>query len=540
MELGLWEHSFLCSLIDAARKTYSLDTMRKRVLPYGKAIMNSKVLVELIGVSVRIGDTYILSDINWSLNSAENWAILGHNGAGKTTFLSLVRGDIWPAPEGGQRLYHLNGKPQVGPIGFHEKTGSVSSDLLDRYRINGWNLTGLEIVCTGFQRTAFLYEEPTNAMLNRAHEVLEMLDLEDLSVRRILTMSFGEAKKILIARALVHKPEILFIDELCAGLDRNSKDRVLSLIQTVADQGTQIIFAAHGTEEVPPAITNLLTLESGRIVKRHALSERLSVTRTEPATEQEKTSKDTDRQEFGDNGQDTLLEIEKVDISTGGSLILKNINWTVKRGENWALLGQNGSGKTTLLKLVVGEERPVWGGIIKRFGMDCLQTIDEIRRRISLVTPDFQAEHMLNQTSMEMVVSGFHGSIGLAHAPTREEIVTAQSWFNQFGLGWIETRQVHTLSYGQIRMLLIMRALVNAPEILILDEPTTGLDRNAKRNVWEAVKKIVDQGTNLIYVTHDFDEIWPFVTHVAIMEKGSMLFKGPLSQWTGVLRTTQI
>ncbi|MGC8660200.1 MAG: ABC transporter ATP-binding protein [Desulfomonilaceae bacterium] len=496
---------------------------------------SNRTLVELIGVSVRIGDTCILSEINWSLRSGENWAILGHNGAGKTTFLSVVRGDVWPAPEGGKRLYHLNGKPQEGPIGFHEKTGAVSSDLLDRYRINGWNLTGLEVVCTGFYRTAFLYDQPTDLMLKRAHGVLEMLDIEELSTRRIFSMSFGEAKKILIARALVHEPDILFIDELCAGLDRESKTKVLSLTQAIAENGTQIIFAAHGPEEVPPSITNLLTLESGRIVKIERLSETVSVTKTKNTIIPEATAHKAQITPCHSCDVTPLIEIENVNFSSGGDalLILKNINWTVRTGENWALLGQNGSGKTTLLKLIVGEERPVWGGNIRRFGNEKAQTIDEIRRVISLVTPDFQAEHMVNQTAMEMVISGFRGSVGVTHPPNSEEIAIAQSWFKNFGIGWIEKRQVRTLSYGQIRMLLIMRALVNDPKLLILDEPTTGLDSNAKKSVWEAVKEIVAKGTNLICVTHDFDEIWSFVTHVAIMSNGRLCFKGPKNRWSG-------
>ena len=91
-----------------------------------REFMSSRnIVVELSQVSVKIGDTYILSNIDWTLRSGENWAILGHNGAGETTFLSLVRGDIWPSPQCGRRLYHLNGKPQQGPIGFHEKTGAV-------------------------------------------------------------------------------------------------------------------------------------------------------------------------------------------------------------------------------------------------------------------------------------------------------------------------------------------------------------------------------------------------------------------------------
>ncbi|MGO8878226.1 MAG: ABC transporter ATP-binding protein [Desulfomonilaceae bacterium] len=496
--------------------------------------MNSgKILVELSQVSVRIGDAYILSNIDWVLRSGENWAILGPNGAGKTTFLSLVRGDIWPTPEIGKRLYHVNGEPQFGPIGFHEKTGSVSSDLLDRYRTNGWNLTGLEVVCTGFNRTAFLYEKPTDSMLNSAQEVLAMLNLEELSDRRILTMSFGEAKKVLIARALVHQPDILFIDEFCAGLDARSKDRALSLIQLVAEQGKQIICAAHNVEEVPDAITNLLTLESGRIIACGPMAKRSVSTNTGPVKDTEHTLEKTNtpKLEYATGGP-TLIEIEKVDMVVGGSCILKRIDWTVKNGENWALLGPNGSGKTTLLKLIVGEERPVWGGVIRRFGKDDLQTIDEIRRRISLVTPDFQADHMLRQTALEMVLSGFYGSVGLPHESTTEEqILTVQSWFKKLGIQLIENRQVCALSYGQIRMLLIMRALVTNPRLLILDEPTTGLDRKAKNDVWKAVNQVIEEGTSVIYVTHDHMEIWPFISHVAILRNGRMIFKGERKQW---------
>jgi molybdate transport system ATP-binding protein len=505
-----------------------------------REFMSSRnIVIELSQVSVRIGDAYILSNIDWTLRSGENWAILGHNGAGKTTFLSLVRGDIWPSPHCGRRLYHLNGKPQEGPIGFHEKTGAVSTDLLDRYRINGWNLTGVEVVCTGFNRTAFLYEKPTDSMLNRAEEVLAMLGLEDLSDRRILTLSFGEAKKILIARALVHKPDILFIDEFCAGLDAGSKDKALGLIQLVAEQGTQIICAAHNVEQIPDAITNLLTLESGRIIACGPMAKRSISTNIGPVKDTEHALEKTNmpKLEYA-TGEAPLIEIEKVDIALGGNCILKRIDWTVKDGENWALLGPNGSGKTTLLKLIVGEERPVWGGVIRRFGKDGLQTIDEIRRHISLVTPDFQADHMLRQTALEMVLSGFYGSVGLPHEPTEEQILTAQLWFKKLGLQRIENHEVCALSYGQIRMLLIMRALVTNPRILILDEPTTGLDNKAKNDVWKAVNQVIEEGTSVIYVTHAHKEIWPFISHVAILRNGRMIFKGERKQWENSIFST--
>ncbi len=165
-----------------------------------------EVLVELIDVSVRIGNSAVLSGVNWSLNAEENWAVLGGNGAGKTTFLNLIRGDVWPAPEHGRRLYHVNGTTKESPIGFRERTGLVSPELLDRYRREGWNLSGLEVVCTGFQGSPLLYDKPTRGQLGRCHEVLSSLGLEELADRRILSMSHGEAKKILIARSLCTDP----------------------------------------------------------------------------------------------------------------------------------------------------------------------------------------------------------------------------------------------------------------------------------------------------------------------------------------------
>ncbi|MGC8605137.1 MAG: ABC transporter ATP-binding protein, partial [Desulfomonilaceae bacterium] len=488
--------------------------------------MNSgKILVELSQVSVRIGGAYILSNIDWVLRSGESWAILGRNGAGKTTFLSLVRGDIWPAPENGKRLYHVNGKPQLAPIGFHEKTGSVSSDLLDSYRTNGWNLTGLEVICTGFSRTAFLYEKPSNEMQGRACEVLAMLGLEELSNRRILTMSFGEAKKILIARAIVHRPDILFVDELCAGLDARSKDRALSLIQMASERGTQIICAAHNIEEVPSGVANLLTLESGKLVSCGPIAKIPIPTNTKAIKGKDQIYRKVDISKTAHIQKNPLIEIKKVDVTLGGSFILKGIDWTVNKAENWALLGKNGAGKTTLLKVIVGEERPVWGGVIRRFGKDSLQAIDEIRRSISLVSPDFQADYMLSQTSLEMVLSGFYGSVGIPREPTEKQICSAQLWFKKLDLNCIENRQVCELSYGQIRMLLIVRALITNPKLLILDEPTSGLDSKAKNYVWKVVNHVIAKGTSVICVTHDHREMWPFISHVAIVKDGRMVFK---------------
>jgi molybdate transport system ATP-binding protein len=486
----------------------------------------AKNLVELENVSVRYGHSPILFNINFMLRLGEHWAVLGGNGAGKTTFLRLIRGDIWPAPETGRRSYLVNGKAQVSPIGFRENTGIVSSDLLDHYRINRWNPSGIEAVCTGFDGTSFLYRTPTEPMLARARQVLATLGLEKLETRRILTMSFGEAKKVLIARAVAHRPSILFIDELCAGLDTESRNKVLEILELLAGQGTQMIVAAHDHSEIPDCVTSIITLKSGRIVNSGSFLRPPCPTTACSAVRTQCSSDVVFQTKFEQRWQHPLIRMENVDVVIGGKQILHQINWQIFAGQNWALLGENGSGKTTLLKLIAGELLPVWGGTIRRFEPDDPQTIDKIRKSISLVSPDFQADFPSSQKGLDIVLSGLYGTVGLACEPTRKQVLLGKSLLQTFGAEGLESREIGALSYGQARILLILRALISSPRILLLDEPLSGLDSEARSTVAQTIENATSAGSTIIYVTHDQREILPSVSHVAVLKDGTISFQG--------------
>jgi molybdate transport system ATP-binding protein len=491
----------------------------------------SKTLVELNDVSVRIGKATILSNITWRFRSGENWAVLGGNGAGKTTFLSLVRGDIWPAPDGGRRIYRMNGQATETPIGFREQTRLASSELLDLYRTREWNLSGLETVCSGFQDTPLVSGQPEKDGLERANDVMATLGIEELSGRRILTMSQGEAKKILIARAMIQNPRFLFLDEIYTGLDARSKETVMGLIQRVIEQGTQILYAAHNAKEIPAGVTHVLILRSGTIVEQGGVSDTSIGAPARPKGKPKVEPGEITEPRPQKTLREPLVQMKDVDVFQGGAKILEQINWTVETGQNWALLGKNGSGKTTLLKLIVGELRPVWGGKIRRFGRDGTQTLWEIRKRISLVTPDLQAMHVSGQTGLEMVVSGFYGSVGLFDEPTRSQMESARSWFGLLDLTWMENREVRTLSYGQVRMLLVMRAVVSRPRILLLDEPLSGLDEDASGKVVSIIEEFACADTSVIYVSHVKSELFSVLNHVAALENGRMIFQGTRNQW---------
>ena len=319
------------------------------------------ILVEMKKASFRMGEHTILSDITWSLKGNENWAVLGRNGAGKTKFLGLVRGDVWPSRNGGGRLYRVNGQKQASPIGFREHTRLVSAELLEQYKYFEWNFSVFYIVCTGFGETTYSYLPPNEAEKAKAREVLAFLNLDHLSERKFLTLSQGQAKKVLIARALVSDPKVLIFDECCDGLDSPSRRKMLDTIQKVAESGTQILYATHRTEELVPAITHALILKRGKIVKQglrdEVLEERTKNFSLHCSLEADIRQPIPQRK----SSYDYLLRLRNAVVSLKGEKLLKDLSWTIKPEENWAVLGGNGAGKTTLLKLLIGEFHPMPG-----------------------------------------------------------------------------------------------------------------------------------------------------------------------------------
>ncbi len=483
-------------------------------------------IVTLNDVQVRIGSQVILSHINWELKAAENWAVLGGNGAGKTTFLRLIRGDIHPAPKKGTRTYCLNGSRTTGTIAFRSNTGTVSSDLLDQYRTMGWNIKGIEVILSGLWGTTYVHQPPDSSQMERTNSLIDIFDLSRIVHQPILTLSQGEAKRILIARALVNKPRLLIFDEICENLDRDSRQCVIDTIQETVETGTQMLYATHMTDDLIPAVSHIVQLEAGRITAQ-GTREKIGSDTNKPIVVQREPRENGIR--TGGRQRDDgnfFIRIRKTDAYLGGKKILHDLNWTIGPGENWAVFGQNGSGKTTLLKLLIGDLNPRFGGTIHRFGDDIPKNIWEIRRRISLVSADLQAIHMSSQTGLQTVLSGFFGSVGFHNTPTQRQLKAAGNWMSFLGLDSLADQRVRTLSYGQFRMLLIARAVVNDPDILLLDEPTAGLDRSAAQAILSLINNLADHGTCIVHVTHRAERMPDCITNIAVMQRGSFTFQG--------------
>lgn len=478
-------------------------------------------MLRLIDCDVTLRGTGALRKINWTLDQGRNWAILGGNGAGKSTLLRLIRGDLWPNPGSGRREYFHAGRVRQSPLGFREKTRLISLEALDLYRKNEWRLDCGQVVCTGFADTPLLYHRPGPEELAAAREALNEVGLAELTSRPITDLSQGQAKRVLIARALVRRPELLILDEIGEGLDAAARKKVLAAVEKVSEAGVQLLFATHRPEEIPSTITDALFLEKGRVALQGPcgspeIRRRLNGPASTPARPVRP------RPGGRVTGNRRLIEISRTDVWLADRHVLHDLDWTIRSGEQWALLGGNGAGKSTLLRLLGGDQRPALGGRIIRFEDPQFRGQTRIRRRISLVSAHSQAEHRAGQSVRQTVLSGFSGSVGMWRAVTSAEEKAAARWLDFFGLNDLAERDIATLSYGQTRRVLIARAMVTSPEILLLDEPLGGLDRPTREYVSDLLEQLIEQGVCLVYATHYPEDLPPGITHLAILKDGRL------------------
>lgn len=491
-------------------------------------------LIDIRHVDVSLQGQRILTDISWQVRKGEHWAFMGGNGAGKSTLLKLIRGDLWPDPESrGRRIYRFDGTEQEGPVGIRESIAFVSPERQDAYARNGWDLTGEEVIFTGFFDTVWLQQEPGEEQRACAERIISLLKLKDLREKSILEMSEGEGRKILIARALVSQPRVLMLDEFCSGLDIPSRRKLLHLIERIAQSGTQIIFTTHRVEELIPSVSHILFLKGGQIVGR---GKRESVLAPESVVEALGHSvrrriripgrKSSPRGERGlDNGNAYLVNIRGADVYLDGKEILEEIRWKMLKNENWAILGENGAGKSTLLKLILGDIHPALGGTISRFGTREGDIMD-VKKRIGYLSSELQGSYDSNLTGEEVVHSGFFSSIGIYREVTDRQKEIAKKWIRFFDVEALCGKEIFSMSYGELRKILVVRAMVNDPDILILDEPCSGLDMSAREDLLNALEKLSGTGTRIIMVTHHPEDLIPAITHLLVMEKGRILDKG--------------
>lgn len=219
-----------------------------------------------------------------------------------------------------------------------------------------------------------------------------------------------------------------------------------------------------------------------------------------------------------------IIDVKNVTWRRDNTVILRDINWQVKDTEHWCIVGLNGSGKTSLLKIICGYTWPTSGEVNvlgNRYGEVDLR---EMRKSIGWVSTALMAQMHDNETAFRLVLSGREATIGLYTTPTKEDMDKASELLHTFGCDALRDRPFHALSQGERQKVLIARALMASPKLLILDEPCTGLDLLSREQLLAMIEKIAKQpdGPTLLYVTHHIEEILPCFTHTLLIKEGAV------------------
>ena len=215
--------------------------------------------------------------------------------------------------------------------------------------------------------------------------------------------------------------------------------------------------------------------------------------------------------------------MEGVNVAYGRVHILNDINWTVRQGERWALLGPNGAGKTTLLSLILGDNPQAYANKITLFGRrrGSGESIWEVKRQIGWVAPELHLYYPRGLSCLDVVCSGFFDSVGLHRRPSPEQCEAAGRWMEHLGIPHLTAASFASLSEGQQRLVLMARAVVKEPALLVLDEPCQGLDAEHRDRVLQTVDAIGTRlDSSLIYVTHDPRALPASISHLLRLDGG--------------------
>lgn len=461
-------------------------------------------LVKLERCSLVFGGRKVLDGVDFELRQGQRWALVGPNGSGKTVLLKLLRGDLWPTPTGEElRTYGL------GEDAAKERIAYVGPERQDRYVRREWDLTVAQIVTTGLFDEDIPLMRPNRAQSARISRLLRRFGLWPLRRRRFLTLSYGQRRLALLARALAGEPDVLLLDEVFNGLDTTVRQRLRKALEQPGRRGPAWVLSTHRAEELPANITHVAQIRAGRIVAAGTVAEMRG--HRAPSPPRLHSALPGGRRKK--ISQQPLVKITRADVYRDYRPVLKAFDWTLGKGEHWAIVGRNGSGKSTLLSLIYGDLHPALGGTIERRGVPAGTPIEVWKKRVGFVSPELQAEHFRAASLEEIVVSGRYASVGLNLPPTRADSKAAHLWLRFFGLGKLARRGPREVSYGQMRLALVARAMIMHPELLLLDEPFTGLDADLHTEVRGLIDRIARGGTQVVMAVHHAADFIPAITH---------------------------
>ncbi len=455
-----------------------------------------KIIIQDLLVS--LSGKIVLNKITLTIADGEQWAILGPSGSGKTTLAKALTKSIFF--RGLIELSHEQKATDTLNIILIEQQHRFKnkSNVENFYYQQRFNSADAE-------ETITTEEELNLASENHPDKSkwINFFNIQDILDKPIIQLSNGENKRLQLVKAMLKNPDLLILDNPFIGLDTAGRDSLSRGLDQISKDGVKLILIAS-EHDIPNCFTHIALINKGTILKKGIASQM-----KKELTHADEIPLDIDLLKNCytpiPESFDNAAKMVNVTIRYNEKQILSNINWEVKRGEKWNLRGPNGSGKSTLLSLITADNPQAYATEIylfdKRKGTG--ESIWDIKKKIGYLSPEIHLFFNQGETAFQTVASGLYDTIGLFRKPDAEKIAVILNWMKLLKIDQFADKMLNQLSLGEQRLVMLARALVKSPALLILDEPCQGLDQQQT----SFIKNLIDQlcktnETTLIYVSH--------------------------------------
>ena len=436
--------------------------------------------------------------------SEEAWCILGANTSGVELFCDVIAGEKVDF-----RAELLRLPANLGVLSFKQQQGIFEAELRKD------DTDFLDRIDPGTPARDFL----TDVAGHR--ELIELFALETVLDRGYRQLSSGQSRKLCLLQQLTRGISFLVIENPYEGLDQASCRELDRVLANLRQQGLGLLVLVNNTGDIPPWCTHLAALEAGTIALQGPVNEVLPAVKRlflrQPALFRVAIEELRQERQDGGNGAPgaNLLTLKQGFARYGEVEVFHHLDLIVNQGDHTLITGPNGCGKSTLLQIIIGDHPLCYVNDLMLFGRrrGSGESIWEIKKQMGIVSPELHRNHRVSGSALAIVVSGLFDSIGLYARPTGGQLHLARRWLQRLGLSDKAGIAFRQLSYGEQRLILLARALIKVPRLLILDEPTQGLDEPNRRALLDFLGEIAGEDLcTLLYVSHRQDEHRDFFT----------------------------
>ncbi len=475
--------------------------------------MKADYLLEVNGFSLREAGKYILKDVSFSILPEECWAITGSSGSGKSTLVrSIMNHRMFT-----NHIQFGNGKPRNIRLIRHQHRFQNFSGSSDFYYQQRFNSTESEDADTLINDLLKVKNDEAFAQV-----CLRMLQIEHLADSPMIWLSNGEHKRYQIAKALFEKADWLLLDEPYTGLDIQARGMLNEILAALMLDDIHILLVSG--REIPEFVTHVATLENGILTGVYKRKNYLL--KIQSSASDEKPGVNVDFPASEKAGFQYAVRMKDVNVQYESRKVLSGINWEVKSGEKWCISGPNGSGKSTLLSLINADNPQAFANDIHLFDRKrgTGETIWDIKKKIGYISPELHQYFDKTVTCFKAVASGLFDTIGLFKKLRDDHVATVNHFLELFQMNDAADKPLSAFSHGMQRWILLARALVKNPPLIILDEPCQGLDDVLCKRFIDFIDGYCkDSERTLLYVTHVAEELPKCITRVIKLKEGKII-----------------